>query len=125
MYQRLKKKLAKNFSKTSELTLFPTKGLCQSTPWLYHPSDIATHITIPNELQRFLVGLLTGDPTSTTNTSKKTDGGLYCPWVTVYIMSWLNDSTRISVFCEVFVVLVGYPVRSQTRNSSNSFGMVM
>ena len=34
-------------------------------PWPYHPSDIATHITIHNELQRFLVGLLTGDPTST------------------------------------------------------------
>ncbi|KAG0710546.1 hypothetical protein GWK47_022606 [Chionoecetes opilio] len=42
------------------------------TPWPYHPSDVATHIAIPNELQRFLVGLLTGDTTSTTNKSQRT-----------------------------------------------------
>jgi len=43
-----------------------------STPWPYHPSDVATHIAIPNQLERFLVGLLTGNPTSTTNKSQRT-----------------------------------------------------
>ena len=33
-------------------------------PWPYHPSDVddSAHIAIPNQLERFLVGLLTGDP---------------------------------------------------------------
>ena len=31
------------------------------TPWPYHPSDSA-HYSIPHQLERFLVGLLTGDP---------------------------------------------------------------
>ena len=34
------------------------------TPWPVHPSDIKeySHIAIPSPLERFLVGLLTGDP---------------------------------------------------------------
>ena len=63
----------KIIDQTSSLIRQAIKKDMVSTPWPYHPSDIATHITIPNELQRFLVGLLTGDPTSTTNTSQKTD----------------------------------------------------
>ena len=34
------------------------------TPWPYHPSDVneySAFISIPNQLQRFLIGLLTGD----------------------------------------------------------------
>ena len=58
---------------TSSLIRQAIKKDMVSTPWPYHPSDIATHSTIPNELQRFLVGLLTGNPTSTANTSQRTD----------------------------------------------------
>ena len=31
------------------------------TPWPYHPSDVNSS-AIPNQLERLLVGLLTGDP---------------------------------------------------------------
>ena len=31
------------------------------TPWPYHPSDVNSSV-IPNQLERLLVGLLTGDP---------------------------------------------------------------
>ncbi|KAG0712719.1 hypothetical protein GWK47_017819 [Chionoecetes opilio] len=58
----------------SDFVTYPTaiKKDMIFTPWPYHPSDVATHIAIPNELQRFLVGLLTGDTTSTTNKSQRT-----------------------------------------------------
>lgn len=33
------------------------------TPFPFHPSDvISTHLSIPHQLERFLIGLLTGDP---------------------------------------------------------------
>ena len=35
----------------------------QSTPWPYHPSDVDREcFTVPDHLQRFFLGLLTGDP---------------------------------------------------------------
>ena len=48
----------KIIDQTSSLIRQAIKKDMVSTPWPYHPSDIATHITIPNEEQRFLVGLL-------------------------------------------------------------------
>ena len=35
------------------------------SPWPFHPSDSADSLGIPYHLERFLVGLLTGDPAST------------------------------------------------------------
>ena len=44
------------------------------TPWPYHPSDVnnGTHYAIPNQLERFLVGLLTGDPDAKSQTHRVT-----------------------------------------------------
>lgn len=46
----------------------------KSTPWPYHPSDIqdAGHMILPNHLERFMVGLLTGDPDIKNVTQKTT-----------------------------------------------------
>ena len=44
------------------------------TPWPYHPSDVknAGHISIPNHLERFLAGIIIGDPDSKNQTQRVT-----------------------------------------------------
>lgn len=45
-----------------------------STPWLYHPSDVnnGARISIPNQLERFLLGLLTRDPDTKSQSQRVT-----------------------------------------------------
>ena len=42
------------------------------TPWPFHPSDVKDtgYITLPDQLERLLVGLLTGNPDTKTQTQK-------------------------------------------------------
>lgn len=42
------------------------------TPWQYHPSDVknAGHISIPNHLEQFLAGIITGHPDNQKSNTK-------------------------------------------------------
>ena len=40
------------------------------SPWPYHPSDVSRCDAIPKELEQFLVGLLTGNPDTKSQTSR-------------------------------------------------------
>ena len=44
------------------------------TPWPYHPSDVKNcgHISIPNHLERFLFGIISGDPDNRTQPERVT-----------------------------------------------------
>ena len=46
----------------------------KSTAWPYHPSDVqnAGHISLPKHLERFIVGLLTGNPDNKNQTKRVT-----------------------------------------------------
>jgi len=59
---------------TSSLILSAIQQDMAPTPWPYHPSDVknAGHISIPNHLELFLAGIITGDPDNKNQTQKVT-----------------------------------------------------
>ena len=60
----------KIIGQTSSLILSAIKSNITPSPWPYHPSDVSRCDPIPKELERFLVGLLTGNPDKKSQTNK-------------------------------------------------------
>ncbi len=90
------------------------------TPWPYHPSDATSYYNIPHLLERFLVGLLTGDP----------GGKCYSERINTLIQS-LSQDMIYAVTCGKHEppkhMLLPYAVKTLTGNTElirtlNKFG---
>lgn len=90
------------------------------TPWPYHPSDAASYYNVPHLLERFLVGLLTGDP----------GGKCYSDRINTLIQS-LSQDMIYAVTCGKHEppkhMLLPYAVKTLTGNTElirtlNKFG---
>ncbi len=90
------------------------------TPWPYHPSDAASYYNVPHLLERFLVGLLTGDP----------GGKCYSDRINTLIQS-LSQDMIYAVTCGKHKppkhMLLPYAVKTLTGNTEpirtlNKFG---
>ena len=88
------------------------KGMAP-TPWPYHPSDVNSS-AIPNQLERLLVGLLTGDPDCGRSAAHR---------VTTLVQSFGQDI----IYAVTCVLLLPYAVKTLTGNieiirTLNKFG---
>ncbi len=67
------------------------------TSWPCHP-DVMETFSIPSKLERFLVGLLTGDPSSTQSVTKGHHSGLIIqPGYGICCDLWTTQATKVFI----------------------------